>query len=305
MRIVFMGTPEFAVPSFRRLLADGHQIVGVYTQPDKPKNRGMKLTPSPVKVAALEAGVPVYQPKTLRDGDVQQTLAALAPELIVVAAYGKILPKEVLALPPYGCINVHSSLLPKYRGAAPINWAVINGETETGVTIMYMAETLDTGDIISQTATPIDPDESVETLHDRLAELGGALLGETVRAIAAGTATRTPQDETKQTYAPMLSRELSPLDFTRSARELHDQIRGLTPWPATTATVGGVTFKVYASALTGETTTQSPGTALGADKLGIRMACGDGQVLTLTEVQAPGKKRMKAADYLRGHPLFG
>jgi methionyl-tRNA formyltransferase len=305
MRIVFMGTPDFAVPSLNRLLDDGHEIVGVYTQPDKPKNRGMKLTMSPVKERALEAGLTVYQPQTLREEGVLTTLQGLAPELIVVAAYGKLLPKEVLELPPYGCINVHSSLLPKYRGAAPINWAVINGEAESGVTIMYMAQQLDAGDIIAQTATPIDPDETVETLHDRLALLGGDLLGTTVAAIQAGTAQRTPQDEAAHTYAPMLSRALCPLDFTQSARTLHNKIRGLTPWPATTAEVAGVAFKVYASRVDGETTAKAPGTLVSADQRGIRVACGDGSVLTITEVQVAGKKRMLAADYLRGHPLKG
>lgn len=305
MRIVFMGTPDFAVPSLKGLIGAGHEIVGVYTQPDKPKNRGMKLTQSPVKEAALAEGIPVYQPQTLREDGVLETLTGLAPELIVVAAYGKLLPKAVLDLPRYGCINVHSSLLPKYRGAAPINWAVINGERETGVTIMYMAQALDAGDIISQEATPIDPDETVETLHDRLAEIGGRLLVRTIEEIAAGTAKRIPQVEAEHTYAPMLDRALCPLDFQKSAKALHDQIRGLTPWPATTAKVGGVSFKVYASALTGETTGKEPGALVSADKRGIKVACGDGQVLTITEVQAPGKKRMSAADYLRGHPLNG
>ena len=229
MRIVFMGTPEFAVPSLRQLIADGHEIVCVLTQPDKPKNRGMKLMPSPVKVVAMEHQIEVYQPVTLKSGEALERLSALKPELIVVAAYGKILPKEILDLPRLGCINVHSSLLPRYRGAAPINWAILNGETETGVTIMYMAEGLDTGDIISQRATAIDPDETVEALHDRLALLGAELLGETVAAIGAGTAQRVPQNDAESCYAPMLSRQLSPIDFSRSAHEIHNQVRGLIP----------------------------------------------------------------------------
>ncbi len=302
MRIVFMGTPEFAVPSLKRLVADGHEIAAVYTNPDKPKNRGMKMTPSPVKVAALEAGIPVIQPRSLREEGVLEELTALAPELIVVAAYGKLLPKAVLELPEYGCINVHSSLLPKYRGAAPINWAMINGEKETGVTIMYMAEGLDTGDIIAQTVTPIQPEENAEELYSRLAELGGALLSDTVVSIANGTARRTPQDDSLHTYAPMLSRELSPIDWNRSAQAIHDQIRGLVPWPATTFELEGKTFKAYASTLAGSTE-KAPGTLLGSDKQGILFACGDGKVLRLTELQAPGKKRMKAADFLRGHKI--
>lgn len=304
MRIVFMGTPDFAVPSLQRLVKDGHEVVAVYTQPDKPKNRGMKLTPSPVKVTAQGAGIPVLQPKTLREEGVLEELRGFNPQLIVVAAYGKLLPKAVLDLPPYGCINVHSSLLPKYRGAAPINWAVINGDTETGVTIMHMAEALDAGDIIAQAVTPIDPNESVETLHDRLAEIGATLLSETVADIAAGRATRTPQDESQFTYAPMLSRELSPIDWNRSAWEIHNQIRGLVPWPATTMELNGTTIKVYAASLTGETTHAQPGTPVRADKKGLLMACGDGQLLRVEELQAPGKKRMRAVDYLRGHQLF-
>ena len=304
MRIVFMGTPDFAVPSLRRLIADGHEVVAVYTQPDKPKNRGMKLTPSPVKVTAQEAGIPVLQPKTLREEGVLEELQGLNPQLIVVAAYGKLLPKAVLDLPPYGCINVHSSLLPKYRGAAPINWAVINGDTETGVTIMHMAEALDAGDIIAQAVTPIDPNESVETLHDRLAEIGATLLSETVADIEAGRATRAPQDESQFTYAPMLSRELSPIDWSRPAWEIHNQIRGLVPWPATTMELNGTTIKVYAASLTGEITHAQPGTPVRADKKGLLMACGDGQLLRVEELQAPGKKRMRAVDYLRGHQLF-
>lgn len=304
MRIVFMGTPDFAVPSLKQLIQDGHEIAGVYTQPDKPKNRGMKLTPPPVKVVAQAHNLPVFQPKTLRDEDVQRELADLAPELVVVAAYGKLLPKAVLELPALGCINVHSSLLPKYRGAAPINWAILNGEQETGVTIMHMAEALDAGDIILQAATPIDQNESVEQLHDRLAEMGAELLSKAVTALAEGTAPRIPQDESQYTYAPMLSRELSPIDWSRSALEIHNQIRGLVPWPATTMELKGTKFKVFASLLTGETVEQPGGTVLGADKKGIRMVCGDGEVLCITEVQAPGKKRMKAVDYLRGHPIL-
>lgn len=304
MRIVFMGTPDFAVPSLKALIQDGHEIAGVYTQPDKPKNRGMKLTPPPVKVVAQEHNLPVFQPKTLRDEEVQRELQGLAPELIVVAAYGKLLPKAVLELPALGCINVHSSLLPKYRGAAPINWAILNGEPETGVTIMHMAEALDAGDIILQAVTPIDLNESVEQLHDRLAVMGAELLSKAVTALAEGTAPRIPQDESQYTYAPMLSRELSPIDWSRSALEIHNQIRGLVPWPATIMELKGTKFKVFASLLTGEKENQPAGTALGADKKGIRMVCGDGGVLCITEVQAPGKKRMKAVDYLRGHPIF-
>ena len=304
MRILFMGTPDFAVPSLEALIAAGHDVCGGFTQPAKPKNRGMKLLPTPVKVCAQAHGIPVFQPVKLRDGTALAQIQELAPELIVVAAYGRILPDDILAAPPRGCINVHSSLLPKYRGAAPINWAVINGETETGVTIMYMATELDAGDIIAQAATPIDPDETVETLHDRLAQMGGELLVKTVADLAAGTATRTPQDESKVTFAPLLSRALSPIDWTKPAKAIHDQVRGLTPWPATSTDIlNGETVKVFAVRETGESTQKAPGTVLSAGKEGIDVSCGDGKVIRITELQAPGSRRMAAADYLRGHPI--
>ncbi len=304
MRIVFMGTPDFAVPSLKALLASGHEIVGVFTQPDKPKNRGMKLTPSPVKVVAQEHQLPVYQPTTLKTDEAYDILADLQPELIVVAAYGKILPKKILDLPKLGCINVHSSLLPRYRGAAPINWAILNGDQETGVTIMYMAEGLDTGDIISQRATPIDPEETVESLHDRLAEIGAELLVETVASIGAGTATRTQQDDSLSSYASMLSRDLSPIDFNKSAHQIHNQVRGLIPWPATSVKIGETVFKIFSVEETGESSEKPAGTVLGADKKELNIVCGDGKVLRILELQAPGKKRMRAVDYLRGHALF-
>ena len=303
MKILFMGTPDFAVPSLEALFAAGHEVVGVFTQPDKPKNRGMKLQPPPVKVCALAHEVPVYQPLKMRDGTALEIIKELAPELIVVAAYGRILPQEILDYPRLGCINVHSSLLPKYRGAAPIHWSILNGDKETGVTIMQVALALDAGDIISQCVTPIDPDETVETLHDRLAEMGAKLLVETVEAIGAGTATRTPQDEALVTYAPMLSRALSPMDWTKPARTLHDQVRGLIPWPAAVTELNGVRCKVFSTSVLGETTGKAPGTVLQADKKGLKIACGEGTVLQINELQADGGKRMKSADYLRGHPI--
>lgn len=246
---------------------------------------------------------PVYQPVKLRDGAALALIQELAPELIVVAAYGRILPDEILAAPPKGCINVHSSLLPKYRGAAPIHWAVLNGDSETGVTIMHMAHDLDAGDIIAQAATPIDPDETVVALHDRLAVLGAELLVNVVADIAAGTATRTPQEHGKATLAPMLSRELSPMDWSRPARALHNQVRGLVPWPAAVTELGGNRCKVFSASVLGATTSAAPGTILAAGKEGIQVACGGGTVLRIDELQADGGKRMKAADYLRGHPI--
>ena len=304
MRIVFMGTPAFAVPSLEKLIEAGHSVVGVFSQPDKPKNRVMKLLPTPVKECALAHGVPVFQPTKLRDGTALEQIRALDPELIVVAAYGRILPDEILNYPAKGCINVHSSLLPRYRGAAPINWAILNGDEETGVTIMHMAHDLDAGDIIDQVRTPIDPDEDAETLYGRLAVLGGELLLRVVEELEAGTARRTPQDPTQVTLAPMLSRELSPVDWSRSARQIHDQVRGLSPWPAaTTDAITGDTMKLCRTQVTGETTSAKPGTVVSAGKRGIDMACGDGTVLRILELQAAGKKRMRAADYLRGNPL--
>ena len=303
MKILFMGTPEFAVPSLNALLGAGHTVCGVFTQPDKPKHRGMKLLPSPVKVCALSHEIPVFQPAKMRDGEALGYLRELDPELIVVAAYGKILPSEILDYPVKGCINVHSSLLPKYRGAAPINWAILNGEAVTGVTIMHMVPALDAGDIIAQASTPIGADETAPTLTARLAELGAELLVSTVEAIGAGTAARTPQDEADSTYAPMLSRELSPMDWSKPARTLHDQVRGLLPWPAAVAEFGGIRCKVFSTDIPLQTTDAAPGTILEAGKRGIDIACGGGTVLHIDELQADGGKRMKAADYLRGHPL--
>lgn len=302
MRILFMGTPEFAVASLRRLVEDGHEICGVFTQPDKPKNRGHKLTFSPVKEYALTQNLPVYQPLKMRDGETEALVKQLAPELIVVAAYGKILPEEILNTPPYGSINVHSSLLPKYRGAAPINWAILDGEAETGVSIMYMAKELDAGDVILQKTTPIGEQEDAQALTARLAELGAQALSEAVEALRNGTASRTPQDASRQTYASMLSREMSPIDWNRTARQINCQVRGLIPWPCATTELAGQRFKIYETAL-GRETAAAPGTVLSAGKQGIEVACGDGRSLYLTQLQAEGGKRMAAAAYLLGHPM--
>ncbi len=303
MRILFMGTPDFAVPSLEALIEAGHQVCGVFTQPDRPKNRGMKLLPPPVKVCAQSHDIPVYQPTKLRDGTALALIQELAPELIVVAAYGRILPDEILAAPPVGCINVHSSLLPAYRGAAPINWAVLNGDKESGVTIMHMAHDLDAGDIIAQTVTPVGPDETAPELYTRLADLGAKLLVSVVSDLAAGTASRTPQDHSKATLAPMLSKELSPMDWNRTAGQLHNQVRGLIPWPAAVTTLSGSRCKVFSTTVLPDHTEAAPGTILRADKAGIDVACGDGTILRIDELQPDGGKRMKAADYLRGHPI--
>ena len=302
MRILFMGTPDFAVASLKRLVEDGHDVCGVFTQPDKPKNRGHKMAFSPVKEYALTVGIPVYQPVKLRDGEALRLVEELAPELIVVAAYGRILPEDILNTPPYGSINVHSSILPKYRGAAPINWAILNGDSVTGVTIMYMAKELDAGDVILCRETAIDPDEDAQMLTARLAALGADALAQAVEQLHDGTAVRTPQDHSAYTYAPMLDRSLSPLDFSKSARQLHDQVRGLIPWPCASMTLDGKNVKVYRTAVGGETALTA-GKIAEAGKQGLAIACGDGRLLRILELQAEGGKRMAAADYLRGHPV--
>lgn len=303
MRILFMGTPDFAVASLSALLAAGHEVCGVFTQPDKPKNRGMKLQASPVKEFALAHDIPVFQPVKMRDGEAMGYIRDLDPALIVVAAYGRILPDDILDYPAHGCINVHSSLLPRYRGAAPINWAILNGDRTTGVTIMHMAAELDAGDIILQGETDIGPDETAPELFDRLAALGGALLVEAVGQIERGEAARMPQTASEVTYAPMLGRELSPMDWTKPAQTLHDQVRGLLPWPCATAEFGGIRCKVFSTAVLDGTTDLKPGTVAEAGKDGIVMACGGGSLLRVRELQPDGKKRMAAADFLRGHPL--
>ena len=302
MRILFMGTPDFAVASLKRLVEDVHDVCGVFTQPDKPKNRGHKMAFSPVKEYALTVGLPVYQPMKMRYGEALGIVRELAPELIVVAAYGRILPEDILSTPAYGSINVHSSDLPQYLGAAPINWAILNGDSVTGVTIMYMAKELDAGDVILCRETAIDPDEDAQTLTARLAALGADALAEAVEQLQSGTAVRTPQDHSAYTYAPMLDRSLSPMDFTRSARHLHDQVRGLVPWPCASMTLDGKTVKVYRTAVGGETALAA-GKIAEAGKQGLAVACGDGRLLRILELQAEGGKRMAAADYLRGHPV--
>ncbi len=305
MRIVFFGTPDFAVASLAALVEAGHEVRGVFSQPDRPVGRHQgRLQPTPVKEFALSHNIPVFQPEKLRDGSALAKLKELDPELIVTAAYGKLIPDDILALPPKGCINVHGSLLPKYRGAAPIQWAVLNGEAETGVTIMHMAHEMDAGDIISQVSTPIGPEETAGELFDRLAPLGGKLLAETVAQIAAGTAKRTPQDPSRVTLAPMISKKMSPVDWTRSAQQIYNQLRGLDPWPgATTDVISGETVKLWGAQVVEKHTDAFPGVIVKADGQGIDVACGDGKVLRILELQAPGGKRMSAGDYLRGHPI--
>lgn len=302
MKIVFMGTPEFAAVSLKRLYDDGRDVAAVFTQPDKPRGRGMKLAPSPVKMLAMEHGTPVLQPSSLKDGDTLFKLRSLKPDLIVVVAYGKLLPPEILDLPPYGCVNIHGSLLPKYRGAAPIQHAVLNGETETGVTSMYMAPEMDAGDIILMKKTVVGDMETAGELSGRLAVLGAELLIETLAAIENGTAKRIKQNETEATFAPPLTKEMSPIDWTRTGREIINHVRGLNPWPIATATLCNIPFKIFRAETKAAPSGLAPGTIVSTGREGIEVACADGTVV-IKQLQAPGSRRMEAAEYLRGHPL--
>lgn len=298
MRIVFMGTPDFAVPCLQRLLEDGHEVPAVFTQPDKPVGRHAVLTPPPVKQLALSHGIPVYQPTKMRDGTAAALLRELAPDCLVVVAYGRILPQEILDVPPRGCVNIHGSLLPRYRGAAPIQWSVIRGETVTGVTSMFMDAGMDTGDIIDTLTTPIGENETAGELFERLAPLGARLLSTTLAAIADGTVTRRPQNDAEATMAPMLEKAMGRLDLTRPARELHNQVRGMNPWPGAFCTAGGKTLKIHETRVAAGSGV--PGTLLCADP--VTVACGEG-ALQLVTVQPEGKPRMAAKAWLRGARL--
>ena len=303
MRVVFMGTPDIAATCLRRLIAERFEIVGVYTKPDKPKNRGMKLETSDVKKVALEAGLPVFQPTTFKDDAVVEELRALRPDVIAVVAYGKILPQRVLDVARLACVNIHASVLPELRGSGPVQWAILNGMDETGVTAMFMSAEMDAGDIIEIRKTPIEPYENAQNLLDRLARIGSELLCDTLRAIEAGTATRTPQEHDKATFAPMLTKELCPIDWTKSSRQIIDHVRGLDPWPVATTELSGTRFKIYEVRPAEKKTDKAPGTILGLTKQGLEIAVGGGDVLTITVLQADGGKRMAAPDYFRGHPL--
>ena len=303
MRIVFMGTPEFASVSLSELIRRGYEIAGVFTQPDKAKGRGMELSFSPVKQLALEHAIPVFQPAKMRDGTALQMLKNLEPDLVVVVAYGRILPDDLLAIPPLGTINVHGSLLPKYRGAAPIQWSVLNGEDKTGVSTMYLASEMDAGDVILTDETEVGLYETSGELYERLSIMGAGLLVRTLEMIEKGTAPRNPQDHSRATYAPMLDKSLSPIDFNKPAKAVIKWIYGLQPWPVATTELGGADLKVFSARLTGNSSDSLPGMVVHTGADGIEIACGDGKTVLITEVQAPGKKRMPAADYLRGHPL--
>ena len=303
MRIVFMGTPDFAEESLRALLEAGEDVAAVFTQPDKPRGRGMRESFSPVKALAAERRIPVYQPVTFKDGAATELLRTLAPELLVVVAYGRILPQAFLDVAKYGSINVHGSLLPKYRGAAPIQWAVLNGDKTTGVSVQYMAAAMDAGDVIAARETEIGDFETAGELFDRLKTLGAELLAETVRKIASGSVIRVPQNEADATYTKMLDKNMSPIDWNKSPREIVKHICGLNPWPVATTELGGVSFRVFGAEYTDTRTALAPGKIISAGKAGIEVACGGGRSLRITEVQAAGKKRMSAAAFLLGHPM--
>ena len=302
MRVVFMGTPDIAATCLQAVLDAGVEVVGVYTQPDRPKNRGMKLAFSPVKEVALAKGLPVFQPENFREEETVEQLRALQPDVVAVVAYGRILPQKVLDIPTRGCINIHASLLPKYRGSAPYQWAVLNGEKETGVTAMYLCREMDAGDMIDKESTPIGENETAGELLDRLALLGARLLVKTLDRFAAGEVAGIPQDHAAATYAPMLDKTVCPIDWSKTARQVHDHVRGLHPWPVATAELAGTKFKIHATVVIPGKTGAQPGTILGLTKTGLQVACGEGAV-EIRSLQAEGGKRMAAPDYFRGHPL--
>ncbi len=302
MRVVFMGTPDIAAVCLEKVIADGFEVVGVYTQPDRPKGRGMKLVASAVKEVALRHSLPIFQPENFREEETVEQLKALQPDVIAVVAYGRILPQKVLDIPPKGCINIHASILPQYRGSAPYQWAVLDGQEKTGVTAMYLCREMDAGDIIEISETPIGENETAGELLERLAVLGGDLLCKTLGCMEMGAVRRTPQDHARATYAPMLDKTMCPIDWSKTARQVHDHVRGMHPWPVATAEIGGTKFKIHSTVVAdgkGE-----PGQILGLTKTGLQIACGEGAV-EIRCLQAEGGKRMTAPDYFRGHPLEG
>ena len=300
MKIVFMGTPDIAATCLKQLLKDGFDVVAAYTQPDRPKGRGMKMVFSPVKEVALAAGIPVYQPENFREQETVDALGALAPDVIAVVAYGRILPQKVLDIPRKGCVNIHASLLPQYRGSAPYQWAVLDGQKETGVSAQFMVHAMDAGDVIDYRKTEIGEDETAGELLDRLAVLGAELLSSTMARLQQGGVTATPQDESKVSFAPMLDKTMCPIDWSKTAQQVHDHVRGLHPWPVATAELAGTRFKIHATKVVEGSGT--PGSILALTKTGLVVACGEGAV-EIRSLQAEGGKRMNAPDYFRGHPL--
>ena len=302
MRVVFMGTPDIAATCLKKVLADGFNVVGVYTQPDRPKGRGMKMVFSPVKEVALAAGLPVFQPENFREEETVEQLRALNPDIVAVVAYGRILPQKVLDVPCKGCVNIHASILPQYRGSAPYQWAVLDGLAETGVTAQHMALKMDAGDVIDVAKTPIGENETAGELLDRLAVLGADLLSRTLTRFENGPVAGVPQNEEEVTFAPMLDKNMCPIDWTKTARQVHDHVRGLHPWPVATAELAGTKFKIHQTVVLENAPAAAPGTILGLTKTGLQVACGSGAV-EIRSLQAEGGKRMAAPDYFRGHPL--
>ena len=300
MRVVFMGTPDIAATCLKKILADGFAVVGVYTQPDRPKGRGMKMVFSPVKEVALAHDLPVFQPENFRQEETVQQLRNLKPDICAVVAYGRILPQKVLDVPTYGCINIHASILPQYRGSAPYQWAVLDGQKQTGVSAMYLVREMDAGDVIEISKTPIGENETAGELLDRLAVLGADLLSKTLTRFTQGPVPATPQDPAKVSFAPMLEKTMCPIDWTKTAQQVHDHVRGLHPWPVATMQLQGKLFKVHETRVVPGS--GQPGQILGLTKTGLVMACGQGAV-EIRSLQAEGGKRMAAPDYFRGHPL--
>ena len=302
MRIIFMGTPDFAVPCLKALINSDNEVVGVFTQPDKPKGRGYELTPPPVKVCAVENNIPVFQPLNMRDGYALEIINSLDADLIVVVAFGKILPKEILESVKYGCINIHASLLPKLRGAAPIQWSIINGEAETGVTSMQMNVGLDTGDMLIKKSITITDDMNAGELHDALSVMGSDVLMDTINAIKENNLNPVMQDDSLSNYAPMLSKELCPIDFNKSSSDVHNKIRGLYPWPISTTKINNKTYKIHKSQKITEKFTGKPGEIVDNNNRLVCM-CGDGQCIEILEIQAEGKRKTDTASFLRGHKI--
>ena len=300
MRVVFMGTPDIAATCLKKILADGFEVVGVYTQPDRPKGRGMKMVFSPVKEVALAHDLPVFQPENFRQEETVQQLRDLKPDICAVVAYGRILPQKVLDVPTYGCINIHASILPQYRGSAPYQWAVLDGQKQTGVSAMSLVREMDAGDVIEISKTPIGENETAGELLDRLAVLGADLLSKTLTRFTQGPVPATPQDPAKVSFAPMLEKTMCPIDWTKTAQQVHDHVRGLHPWPVATMQLQGKLFKVHETRVVPGS--GQPGQILGLTKTGLVMACGQGAV-EIRSLQAEGGKRMAAPDYFRGHPL--
>lgn len=302
MRIVFMGTPEIALGCLQKIIDEKHEVIGVVTQPDKPQNRGKKLGMPPVKELALKYDIPVYQPLKARDEEFVNVLKELNPDVIVVVAYGQILPKSILDIPKFGCINVHVSLLPKYRGAAPINWVIINGEEKTGVTTMYMDEGLDTGDMILQKEFELDNEITAGELHDKMMVVGAETLKETLDLIEKGCAPRTKQNHDEFSYAPMMDKSLGNIDFNKSAKDIHNLVRGVNPWPSAYTTYDGKAMKVWKTKVLNEESQKAPGTILSVDKDGIKVSTLD-KVILLEEIQMPGKKRVLVSEYIKGNSI--